>query len=150
MNTRKQNSADFSNMRFVSNGERVPFRCQLCGKCCRHTLDSVMPEPPDIFYLTRYLTARNDSIVGTEDVLERYAHPILLGEGFPVFVLNTEGWKNPVSSSRMAGAPSMTRTAGVQAVPVRRCSRQQGQGFQLLSLHGKRKRLLCLEWRHRF
>ena len=91
MNTNIQKDTEFSDMRFVSNGERIPFRCQLCGRCCKHARDSVMLELPDIFYLTRHLKARDDSIVGPEDVLDKYAHPIVIAEGFPVFVLNTEG-----------------------------------------------------------
>lgn len=91
MDIDRNESRDLSDMRFVSNGERVPFRCQLCGRCCKNAVDFVMLEPPDIFNLTRHLKALDDSIAGTEDVLEKYAHPIVIAEGFPVFVLNAEG-----------------------------------------------------------
>ena len=91
MNIGKEYHTEPANMRFLSNGERVPFRCRLCGKCCMHAEDSIMLEPPDIFRLTRFLKTHDDSIVGPEDVLDRYAHPVVIGEGFPVFVLNTAG-----------------------------------------------------------
>lgn len=91
MENGEQGNRGFSNMRYVSNGERVPFRCRLCGGCCRHTADSIMLEPLDIYRLSRYLQERGEITGGPEDVLDRYAHPYVIADGYPAFVLNTEG-----------------------------------------------------------
>lgn len=39
-----------TNTRAVALNEKVPFRCQLCGGCCRYVADSIMLEPMDAFY----------------------------------------------------------------------------------------------------
>ncbi|MBQ5642588.1 MAG: YkgJ family cysteine cluster protein [Bacteroidaceae bacterium] len=52
--------------------------------------EKVMLEPYDAYQLGRYL--RQFGTVETiEDVYAKYAHPILLSEGYPVFTLNTHG-----------------------------------------------------------
>ena len=77
-------------VRPVSTKDRVLFKCQLCGACCRNVEEKVMLEPYDAYQLGRYL--RQFGTVETiEDVYAKYAHPILLSEGYPVFTLNTHG-----------------------------------------------------------
>lgn len=77
-------------VRPVSTKDRVLFKCQLCGACCRDVEEKVMLEPYDAYQLGRYL--RQFGTVETiEDVYAKYAHPILLSEGYPVFTLNTHG-----------------------------------------------------------
>lgn len=50
-----------------------------------------MLEPADAYALARHLRDRGENVVGTEDVLARYAHAAWLTDGFPVFLLNTAG-----------------------------------------------------------
>lgn len=77
-------------VKHVRSKDRVPFHCRTCGACCRHIEDQIMLEAYDAYRLGRYL--RDFGVVETiEDVYAKYAHPILLSDGFPVFVLNTEG-----------------------------------------------------------
>ena len=77
-------------VRPVSTKDRVLFKCQQCGACCRDVEEKVMLEPYDAYQLGRYL--RQFGTVETiEDVYAKYAHPILLSEGYPVFMLNTHG-----------------------------------------------------------
>ena len=78
-------------MRYVTNGERVAFRCQRCGRCCRQAENAIMTEPPDIYRLSRFLREQGMGIDGPEVFLDRYAHPLWIAEGYPAFVLNTEG-----------------------------------------------------------
>ena len=80
-----------TNLRAVALNERIPFHCQLCGRCCRHVKDSIMLEPMDACRLARHLRERGEPVSGTEDVLARYAHAAWLTERFPVFLLNTVG-----------------------------------------------------------
>lgn len=49
-----------------------------------------MLEPLDAFQLGIYLCGKGE-IETIEDVYAKYAHPVLLTEGFPIFVLNTKG-----------------------------------------------------------
>lgn len=71
----------------VRSKDRVPFHCRACGACCRNIEDQVMLEAYDAYRLGRHLRDRGvvDSI---EDVYAKYAHPIMLSDGFPIFVLN--------------------------------------------------------------
>ena len=80
-----------TNLRAVALNERIPFHCQLCGRCCRHVKDSIMLEPMDACRLARHLRERGEPVSGTEDVLAQYAHASWLTERFPVFLLNTVG-----------------------------------------------------------
>lgn len=74
----------------VRSKDRVPFHCRVCGACCRDIEDQVILEAYDAYRLGRYL--RDFGVVETiEDVYAKYAHPIMLSDGFPVFVLNAEG-----------------------------------------------------------
>ena len=79
------------NIRAVSLNEQVPFRCRLCGGCCRYVKDSIMLEPMDAYRLARYLREQGESVSGTEDVLADYAHASWLADKFPIFLLNTVG-----------------------------------------------------------
>ena len=56
-------------LRPVRLKDRVPFRCQLCGKCCRNVKNAIMLEPLDIYRLSRHLRAQGRQVDGTEDVL---------------------------------------------------------------------------------
>lgn len=74
----------------LRSNDEIPFRCRLCGACCRDVEDRIMLEPLDAYRLARLLKERGvaDSI---EDVYTRYAHTTLLTERFPIYVLNTSG-----------------------------------------------------------
>lgn len=78
-----------ANIKAVALNEKVPFRCQLCGACCRNVKDSIMLEPIDVFHLTRYLREQGEPVIGTEDMLARYARAAWLENNFPIFLLNT-------------------------------------------------------------
>lgn len=79
-----------SNVRPVSTNDKVAFKCQMCGACCRDVEDKIMLEPFDAYQLGRYV--RQFGTVETiEDVYAKYAHPILLSEGYPIYTLNTHG-----------------------------------------------------------
>ena len=78
-------------MRYVTNGERVAFRCQRCGRCCRQAENAIMVEPPDIYRLSQHLRDQDAGLEGPDVFLDRYAHPLWIAEGYPAFVLNTEG-----------------------------------------------------------
>ena len=75
----------------VTQTESVPFRCQLCGACCREVENSLMLEPMDIYQLGRLLRKRGEPIEGLEDVLTEYTHADLLMDCLPIFLLNTVG-----------------------------------------------------------
>lgn len=74
----------------VTPKDSISFQCLRCGDCCRGVTDSIMLEPMDIYRLGRHLRARGKPIEGTEDVLCLYAHPALVDNGFPAFLLNTD------------------------------------------------------------
>lgn len=80
-----------TDVRAVALNEKIPFRCRLCGGCCRYVKDSVMLEPIDVYRLTRHLREQGEPVSGIEDVLENYAHASWLEDRFPVFLLNTVG-----------------------------------------------------------
>ncbi len=80
-----------NNTKPVALTEKVLFRCQLCGGCCRYVEDSIMLEPMDAYYLARYLLEQGEPVAGTEDVLAHYAHAAWLADSLPIFLLNTFG-----------------------------------------------------------
>ena len=80
-----------TDVRAVALNEKVPFRCRLCGGCCRYVKDSVMLEPVDVYWLTRHLREQGEPVSGIEDVLENYAHASWLENRLPIFLLNTVG-----------------------------------------------------------
>jgi len=82
---------DLENTRPLSLNEKTPFRCKLCGDCCRYVKDSIMLEPMDTYNLARYLQDRGEPVAGTEDVLAQYAHASWLADSLPIFLLNTVG-----------------------------------------------------------
>ena len=76
----------------VDSREHFPFQCQQCGACCRHVRESVPLESLDAFRLAKYLRDRGESIRCMDDVLAKYAIPVLLHEsGYTVFMLSTVG-----------------------------------------------------------
>lgn len=82
---------DLTDTKAVSLNEKVLFHCRLCGGCCLHVKDSIMLEPIDVCRLARFLREQGEAIIGTEDVLARYAHASWLADSFPIFLLNTAG-----------------------------------------------------------
>lgn len=74
----------------VRNKDKIAFQCDLCGACCRDVEDKIMLEAYDAYRLGRYLRALGD-VENIEDVYEKYASPVLLSEGFPVFTLRACG-----------------------------------------------------------
>lgn len=72
--------------------EHFPFQCRQCGACCHHVKESVPLESLDAFRLAKYLRGRGEPIQCMDDVLAKYAEPILLHEsGYMVFMLKTVG-----------------------------------------------------------
>ena len=92
--------SDLTDVRAVALNEKVPFRCRLCGECCRCVKDSIMLEPIDIYRLTRYLREQGESVSGTEDVLAKYAHASWLDDRLPIFLLNTVGAIQAISDKK--------------------------------------------------
>lgn len=80
--------------RDVSLNEKVIFRCQMCGHCCRNVENSIMLEPMDGYCLARYLREQGKSVIGPEDVLAEYARALWLEDTFPIYTLNTVGESN--------------------------------------------------------
>ena len=78
-------------VREVKERDRIPFRCQQCGQCCRKIENSVMLEPPDVYHLSRHLRDMGEEIEGPEDFLSQYAVPQMLFEHFPIFVMKSVG-----------------------------------------------------------
>lgn len=74
----------------LSGNTYVPFSCQHCGACCRNVEEKIMLEPYDAYRLGRFLREREE-IESIEDVYAKYAHAVMLSDGFPIFVLNTVG-----------------------------------------------------------
>lgn len=76
----------------INPKEHFPFQCRKCGACCRHVKESVPLESLDAFRLAKYLQDRGEPIQCMDDVLARYAVPVLLHEsGYMVFMLRTVG-----------------------------------------------------------
>lgn len=76
----------------VGSKEHFPFQCRQCGACCRHVKESVPLESLDAFRLAKYLRDRGEPIQCMDDVLAKYAIPVLLHEsGYMVFMLSTVG-----------------------------------------------------------
>lgn len=126
----------------VALNEKVTFRCQLCGGCCRYVKDSIMLEPMDAYHLARYLREQGEPVTGTEDVLAQYAHASWLENSFPVFLLNTEGTLNVCTflkdgrCSVYEARPQVCRMYPFSAAPGSR-----GRDFHYL---------LCMEQPHHF
>lgn len=79
-------------MVLIQSSEYFPFRCRMCGACCRHVKESVPMESLDAFRLARFLRDRGENIHSMDDVLELYADPVLLHEsGYIIFMLKTVG-----------------------------------------------------------
>jgi Fe-S-cluster containining protein len=66
----------------------VPFRCRLCGNCCRNLRGNLMPEQIDAYRLARFLWERGE-VEYMEDFYTRYTYPDMLEGFFPVFLINT-------------------------------------------------------------
>ena len=66
----------------------VPFRCRLCGNCCRNLRGNLMPEQIDAYRLARFLRERGE-VEYMEDFYTRYTYPDMLEDFFPVFLINT-------------------------------------------------------------
>lgn len=76
----------------IQSSEHFPFRCRMCGACCRHVKESVPMESLDAFRLARFLRDRGENIHSMDEVLELYADPVLLHEsGYIIFMLKTVG-----------------------------------------------------------
>lgn len=75
----------------VGPQDKVPFTCCRCGNCCRNVEEQIMLEPLDAYHLGQFLRQHGGDIHSIEDVYSRYADPILLVQGFPVFTLKTSG-----------------------------------------------------------
>lgn len=66
----------------------VPFRCRLCGSCCRNLRGNLMPEQLDAYRLARFLRERGE-VEFMEDFYTKYTYPDMLEGFFPVFLINT-------------------------------------------------------------
>ena len=131
-----------TDIKAVALNEKVAFRCQLCGECCRQVEDSIMLEPMDIYLLSRFLRDRGEPIEGPEDLLAQYTHPDVLAERLPIFLLNTEGPENACvflkdgRCSVYEARPQVCRMYPFSAAPGER-----GRDFRYL---------LCMEKPHHF
>ena len=68
----------------------VPFRCRLCGSCCRNLRGNLMPEQLDAHRLARFLRERGE-LEFMEDFYTKYTYPDMLEGFFPIFMMNTAG-----------------------------------------------------------
>ena len=68
----------------------VPFRCRLCGSCCRNLRGNLMPEQVDAYRLARFLRERGE-VEYMEDFYTNYTYPDMLEGFFPIFMMNTAG-----------------------------------------------------------
>ena len=68
----------------------VPFRCRLCGSCCRDLRGNLMPEQLDAHRLARFLRERGE-LEFMEDFYTKYTYPDMLEGFFPIFMMNTAG-----------------------------------------------------------
>lgn len=76
----------------LAPSDRFPFKCRMCGTCCRHVRGSVPLESLDVFRLAKYLRDKGENVGGMEDVLAAYAFPVLISEnGYTAFMLKTAG-----------------------------------------------------------
>lgn len=76
----------------VSPKDHFSFRCRQCGACCRHVRESVPLESLDAFRLAKHLREQDKTIQCMDDVLAKYASPVLLHDsGYTVFMLNVVG-----------------------------------------------------------
>lgn len=75
----------------VRSKDQVAFSCRLCGDCCRHVEDRIMLEPLDAYHLGRYMGEHGAGVDSIEDVYGQYAHPFMLKDAYPIFLLNTQG-----------------------------------------------------------
>ncbi len=76
----------------VNLSDRFPFKCRMCGACCRHVRESVPLESLDAFRLAKHLRDKGENVSCVEKVLAAYAEPVLLSEnGYTVFMLKTVG-----------------------------------------------------------
>lgn len=74
----------------IRTKDSVVFHCTCCGDCCRELEDKLMLEPLDAYNLGRHLREQG-AIESIEDVYENCAHPSMLTEGCPIFLMNTVG-----------------------------------------------------------
>ena len=74
----------------VKSGDHIPYHCQMCGECCRHVKEHIMLEPLDAYHLGQFLQ-KSGVLETVDEVYAKFAHPVMLAEGFPIFVLNTQG-----------------------------------------------------------
>lgn len=71
---------------------RISFTCFGCGSCCRHVRESVPLEALDTYRLAKHFREQGESVVCMDDILSRYAEPVLLNEcGYFVYMLKTTG-----------------------------------------------------------
>lgn len=74
----------------VKSGDRIPYHCKMCGECCRHVKDQIMLEPLDAYHLGQFLQ-KSGVLETVDEVYGKFAHPVMLADGFPIFALNTQG-----------------------------------------------------------
>ena len=53
----------------VNLSDRFPFKCRMCGACCRHVRESVPLESLDAFRLAKHLRDKGENVSCVEDVL---------------------------------------------------------------------------------
>ena len=57
-----------TDIKAVALNEKVVFRCQLCGECCRHVSDCIMLSPMDAYRLARRLREQGEPEIGRAHV----------------------------------------------------------------------------------
>lgn len=122
--------------------DRVKFRCQSCGACCRHVKNAVMLESLDAFRLAKYLRERGDGITEIDDIFVQYAEPFPLSEGYPVFTLRVEGAEDAcvfLKEGRCSVYDARPRVCRLYPFSVK--PGEKGKDFEYL---------LCMEKAHHF
>ena len=126
----------------VSPNDHFSFHCTHCAECCKHVHDSVAISSLDVFRLTKYLRDHGVGGDSTDDVLCRFASPLLITEaGYFAYFLNTVGedehciFLNGNRCSIQDAKPNACRMYPLQAAP------DKDGSFQIV---------LCTEKQHHF
>ncbi len=78
-------------VRPVRPKDRITFRCQLCGQCCKGVENAVMLEPLDTYRICRKLREQGVVISGTEEMLAQYAEPFMITSVVPIYTVKAVG-----------------------------------------------------------
>ena len=86
-----QNQPQSWEVRPVREKNRIDFRCQQCGQCCRNIENAVMVESLDAYRIAKHLRNHGQPDMEVYTFYEKYTTPMMLTEGFPAMMMNTTG-----------------------------------------------------------